>query len=79
MVGRVELSESTWQQLWPTRIDPGRLPVLNHVVDRVRALGDTRVGVAIDGRTAAGKTTLGHELASLLTDSGRVVLRGIAR
>jgi uridine kinase len=31
--------------------------------------------VGIDGRTAAGKTTLGHELASLLADAGRVVLR----
>lgn len=32
--------------------------------------------MAIDGRTAAGKTTLGHELARILVDEGRVVLRG---
>lgn len=29
----------------------------------------------MDGRTAAGKTTFGHELATLLADMGRVVLR----
>jgi uridine kinase len=75
MVGQVELSESTWQQPWPARIDPGRLPVLNRVVDRVHALGDMRLRLAVDGRTAAGKTTLGHELASLLADAGQVVLR----
>jgi uridine kinase len=31
--------------------------------------------VAIDGRTAAGKTTLGHEVAQLLAADHRVVLR----
>jgi uridine kinase len=31
--------------------------------------------VVVDGRTAAGKTTLGHELAILLADGDRVVLR----
>jgi uridine kinase len=75
MDGRVELSESTWRQPWPMSIGPGRLPVLRRVVDRIQALGDRRVRVGIDGRTAAGKTTLGHELASLLADAGRVVLR----
>lgn len=49
--------------------------MLHRVVARVQALSDRRVRVAVDGRTAAGKTTLGHELASLLVDAGRVVLR----
>lgn len=31
--------------------------------------------MAVDGRTAAGKTTFGHELANVLSDMGRVVLR----
>jgi uridine kinase len=75
MAGRVELSQSTWQQPWPAGIDPRRLSVLHRVVDRVQALGNARLCVAVDGRTAAGKTTLGHELASLLADAGRVVLR----
>jgi hypothetical protein len=68
--GRVGLSESTWRQLWPMSIGSGRLPVLRRVVDRIQALGDRRVRVGIDARTAAGKTTLGHELASLLADAG---------
>ena len=72
---RVKLSSSTWQQPWPAWIDPGRLPVLNRVVDRVLDLGDTRVCVAVDGRTGAGKTTFGHELALLVADAGRDVLR----
>lgn len=42
---------------------------------RILALGDRRLRVAVDGRTAAGKTTLGHELARSLAESGRVVLR----
>jgi uridine kinase len=45
------------------------------VADRIQALGRRRVRVAIDGRTAAGKTTLGHELARLVAGTGRVVLR----
>jgi uridine kinase len=49
--------------------------MLRALVYRIRALGDRRVRVAIDGRTAAGKTTLGHELAGLLASAGRVVLR----
>jgi uridine kinase len=75
MRGRVELSASTWQQPWPVAITPGRLSVLGSIVERILTLGDRRVRVAIDGRTAAGKTTLGHELARVLADAGRVVLR----
>jgi uridine kinase len=52
-----------------------RKAVLDEVVSRVSAFGDRRIRVAIDGFTAAGKTSLGHELAQLLADQGRVVLR----
>ncbi len=38
-------------------------------------LGDHRLRVAIDGRTAAGKTSFGHELAQHLDVAGRSVLR----
>jgi uridine kinase len=55
--------------------NPARQPVLRAVAERVRSSGDRRVRVAIDGRTAAGKTTFGHEVAQLLADDGRVVLR----
>jgi len=75
MRGRVELSQSTWRQPWPPAIDPKRSVVLGYIVDRIQALNGQRVRVAVDGRTAAGKTTLGHELARLLSNAGRVVLR----
>ena len=42
---------------------------------RVLALGRGRLRVAIDGRTAAGKTSFGHELAQRLSAAGRPVLR----
>src|SRR4029453_18972812 len=75
MAGRVELSASTWRQPWPPPINPGRSVVLGKIADRILARGSRRVRVAVDGRTAAGKTTLGHELARCLVDAGRVVLR----
>lgn len=73
--GQVHLSVSTWQQ--PTRgaASPEREAVLRHVADRVVACGPRRVRVAIDGLTAAGKTSFGHELAEGLAAAGRPVLR----
>ncbi|HEY6425986.1 MAG TPA: hypothetical protein VIX84_02030, partial [Acidimicrobiales bacterium] len=75
MAGRVELSKSTWQQPWPPRATSDREAVLHQVGERVEALRLRRVRVAIDGRTAAGKTTLGHELATRLSEVGRDVFR----
>ena len=49
--------------------------MLDHIEAAVLAFGDRRVRFAIDGRTAAGKTSLGHELAQLLADRGRVAMR----
>lgn len=49
--------------------------MLDHLVDRIVALGPRRVRVAVDGLTAAGKTTLAHEMARTLADRERVVLR----
>jgi len=49
--------------------------VLADIVGQVHGLGDRRVRVAVDGPTGAGKTTLGHELAQHLAETGRVVLR----
>lgn len=73
--GRVELSPSTWRQPWPPAANEHRDETLSVVASRIEAIGTRRVRVAIDGRTAAGKTTLGHELARILADQGRVVLR----
>lgn len=75
MSGRVELSLSTWRQPVPATVNPKRSLVLRHIADRIQGLGSRRVRVGVDGRTAAGKTTLGHELATLLADADRVVLR----
>jgi uridine kinase len=41
----------------------------------IDSLGDHRLRVAIDGLTAAGKTSLGHELARDLSRRGRPVFR----
>ena len=66
---------STWQQPTPAPPSAQRRAVLNEIAGRVWAFGDRRVRVGVDGFTAAGKTSLGHELADLLADQGRVVLR----
>lgn len=73
--GRVELSPSTWRQPWPPPFNEHRDRTLAVVAARIETLGARRVRVAIDGRTAAGKTTLGHELVRVLAENGRVVLR----
>jgi uridine kinase len=52
-----------------------RAAVVDHVAGRIFAFGPRRVRVAVDGLTAAGKTTLGHELARRVADAGRVALR----
>ncbi len=66
---------STWQQPHPPPPCPSRERVLHTIVDRIRSLDTGRVRVAIDGPTAAGKTSLGHELAGVLADAGRDVFR----
>ncbi len=75
MDAQVVLSESTWQQPWPPAANAARVPVLTEIVDRVQALGDRRVRLAVDGRTAAGMTTLAHELGLMLSRAGRPVFR----
>jgi uridine kinase len=70
----VRYSASTWQQ--PLRPPtPAGLAVLDSIAGRVLALGGGRLRVAIDGRTAAGKTSFGHQLAERVGRSGRPVLR----
>src|SRR5437667_5209391 len=75
MSGRVELSRSTWRQPVPATLHPTRSSILRHIADRIEVLGSRRIRVGVDGRTAAGKTILRHELATLLADADRVVLR----
>ena len=59
----------------PPTPSPARARVLDRLVEMIDALGARRLRVAIDGLTAAGKTSLGHELARGLADRGRPVLR----
>jgi uridine kinase len=49
--------------------------VLEQLVSRIDELGPRRLRVAVDGFTAAGKTSLGHELAGALAARGRSVFR----
>jgi uridine kinase len=49
--------------------------VVDHLVKVIDALGQRRLRVAIDGLTAAGKTSFGHELARGLAQRGRPTLR----
>ncbi len=71
----VEFSISTWQQPMPGAPSPARAQVLDRLVQMIDSLGDHRLRVAIDGLTAAGKTSLAHELAYSLSRRGRPAFR----
>lgn len=71
----VSFSVSTWRQPLPPTQSPNRACVLVVLAEIIDRLGDQRVRIAIDGLTASGKTSLGHELAHLLARRGRPVLR----
>src|SRR5690625_3720695 len=71
----VRISASTWQQPSPDRVDPVRAALLKDIAGTIIGLGSRRLSIAIDGRTAAGKTTFGHELATRIAERGRPVLR----
>jgi uridine kinase len=71
----VEHSVSSWHQAMPPPAGPTRARVLDRLVAMIDSLGSHRLRVAIDGLTAAGKTSLGHELAHGLSRRGRPVFR----
>ncbi|WP_405929173.1 uridine kinase [Streptomyces griseus] len=71
----VRHSPSTWQQPCPAPASAERDALTEALAERVRALGPGRLLVGIDGFTAAGKTSFGHELAARIAESGRPVLR----
>lgn len=52
-----------------------RTAVLEEVADRVEQVAARRVLVGIDGRSGAGKSTFGDELASTLRRRGRATVR----
>ncbi|WP_037294634.1 uridine kinase [Saccharomonospora azurea] len=71
----VRFSTSTLQPPTPPPASPGRHALVDRLAERILALAPARLRVAIDGPTAAGKTSLGHELAEHLVRAGRPVLR----
>jgi uridine kinase len=68
-------SVSTWRQAEPAPASQARTAVVAAVADRIDQLSPLRLRVAIDGFTAAGKTSSGHELAAALRRRGRSTLR----
>ncbi|EHR61814.1 nucleoside/nucleotide kinase family protein [Saccharomonospora cyanea] len=71
----VQFSVSTWQQPTPPSASPERSALVERLAQRILTLAPTRLRVAVDGPTAAGKTGFGHELAEHLVRAGRPVLR----
>jgi len=59
----------------PPPASPARAALLERATGLVSAAGAGRVRVAVDGFTAAGKTSFGHELAERVSRTGRPVLR----
>jgi uridine kinase len=68
-------SVSTWRQPMPSPASAERTAVLGQITAGVARLGPDRLRVAVDGLTAAGKTTFGHELAAALRGLGRTTMR----
>lgn len=71
----VHLSVSTLQQPLHPPATPEREALIDTIADHVLARGTARLRVAIDGLTAAGKTSFGHQLAEQISRAGRPVLR----
>jgi uridine kinase len=59
----------------PPAASAERAAVVGEVAGRVAGLGPGRLRVGIDGLTAAGKTSFGHELAAALRALGRPTMR----
>ena len=68
-------SVSTWRQPEPEPASGSRTRLIGDVADTISQLSARRLRVAIDGRTGAGKTSFGHELAAALRQLGRSTLR----
>lgn len=69
------VSVSTWSQPKPESSSPERTALIREVAMRIDSLGESRLRVCVDGLTASGKTSFGHELAAALRELGRTTLR----
>jgi len=74
-VVRAYESVSTWRQPEPAPLSEARTAVVAKVAEHIHRLSAGRLRVAVDGFTAAGKTSFGHELAAALRGHGRPTLR----
>jgi uridine kinase len=68
-------SVSTWRQPLPPPASAERMAVIGKAAAWVLGLGPGRLRVGVDGLTAAGKTSFGHELAAALRGLGRPTMR----
>jgi len=68
-------SVSTWRQPEPEPASGSRTELIGDVADTISRLSPRRLRIAIDGRTGAGKTSFGHEVAAALRTLGRPTLR----
>lgn len=68
-------SVSTWRQPVPAPASAARTSLVADLAAWIDRLGAGRLRVAVDGLTAAGKTSFGHELAAALRALGRPTLR----
>lgn len=68
-------SVSTWRQDLPSTTSTVRRRLIAELARSISKLSSERVRVAVDGYTAAGKTTFGHELARAVRAFGRSTAR----
>jgi uridine kinase len=68
-------SVSTWRTAEPGPVSAARTALVGAVADWVVGLGPGRIRVGVDGRTGAGKTSFGHELAAAVRERGRPTAR----
>ncbi len=68
-------SVSTWKQEMPAPISSARTELIADLAAEISDIGHHRLRVAVDGYTAAGKTSFGHELAASMRMLGRSTLR----
>ncbi|PKR88563.1 uridine kinase [Pleomorphomonas diazotrophica] len=68
-------SKSTWQQPFPAKNWAVRSTLLAQLARCISRTSGQRLRIGIDGRTGAGKTSFGHEIAQHLAQLGRPAFR----
>ena len=68
-------SVSSWSAPQPPPASTARTELVDDLAARIARLSPDRLRVAVDGFTAAGKTSFGHELAAAIRELGRPTLR----